>query len=41
MAEFLAYRVMQGKLTFEEVPSTLKSNVRQILIDCGCEDLVK
>lgn len=41
MAEFLAYRVMQGKLTFEEVPSTLKSKVGQILIDCGCEDLVK
>lgn len=41
MAEFLAYRVMQGKLSFEGVPSALKSKVRQILIDCGCEDLVK
>ena len=41
MAEFLAYRVMQGKLTFEEVPNGLKPKVRQILIDCGCEDLAK
>lgn len=41
MAEFLAYRVMQGKLTFEQVPNNLKARVKEILIECGCEDLVK
>ncbi len=31
MAEFLAMRVFQGKLSFEEVPERFKESVRTIL----------
>lgn len=41
MAEFLAYRIMQGKLTFDKVPASLKEQVRMVLIECGCEELAK
>lgn len=40
MAEFLAYRIIQGKLRFAKVPATLKEQVRTILIECGCEELI-
>lgn len=38
MAEFLAYRIMQGKLTYAKVPAKLKEQVKQILIESGCEE---
>lgn len=41
MAEFLAYRILDGKLEFEKVPEVLKEEVRVILIDLGHEELVK
>ena len=40
MAEFLAHRIIQGKLTYEKIPNKLKEQVKQILKDCGYEDLV-
>lgn len=40
MPEFLAYRVVQGKLTFDKVPNNLKEQVKQILILEGHEDLI-
>lgn len=40
MAEFLAYRIIDGKLKYSKVPRSLKPAVKQILIDCGCEDLI-
>lgn len=41
MAEFLAYRILCGKLTFDKVPASLKEEVRAILIEEGHEELVK
>ena len=40
MAMLWAQQIMLGKKTFAEVPAKLKSNVRELLIDSGCEDLV-
>lgn len=40
MAEFLAYRIMQGKLTYAKVPTKLKDAVKTILIESGCEELI-
>ena len=40
MAMLWAQQIMLGKKTFAEVPSKLKSKVREPLIDSGCEDLV-
>jgi hypothetical protein len=40
MAEFLAYRIIQGKLTYKKVPTKLKEQVKQILIESGCEELI-
>ena len=39
MAEFLAYRIIFGKLTFDKVPARLKADVKVILIDLGYADL--
>lgn len=33
MAKFLAMRVYQGKLAFDDVPDKYKAEVRRILID--------
>lgn len=41
MAEFLAYRILDGKLEFNAVPKMLKEKVRLILIDLGSEELAK
>ena len=41
MTEFLAYRVLDGKLEFSKVPTKFKSEVRNILIDLGHEELAK
>lgn len=32
MSEFLAYRIIAGKLNFTDVPTKLKEEVREILI---------
>lgn len=40
MAMLWAQQIMLGKKTFAEVPVKLKSKVRELLIDSGCEDLV-
>lgn len=41
MAEFLAYRIICGKLTFDKVPARLKADVKNILIDLGYKDLTE
>lgn len=41
MAEFLAYRILDGKLEFTKVPASLKEEVRTILVDLGHEELAK
>lgn len=35
MAEFLAYRIISGKLTLDKVPSILKDKVKQALDELG------
>ena len=40
IAMLFAHHIMFGKKTFAEVPAKLKSKVRELLIDSGCEDLV-
>lgn len=39
MALLLAQRIILGKLTFKEVPSSLKDQVRDILVESGLEFL--
>ena len=41
MAEFLAYRIICGKLTFDKVPARLKAGVKNILIDLGYKDMTE
>ena len=41
MAEFLAYRIICGKLTFDKVPKLLKAEVKEILVDMGYADLTE
>ena len=40
MAEFVASRIIRGKLQYKQVPLALKEKVKQILIEEGFEDLV-
>ena len=40
MAMLWAQQIMLGKKTFSQVPRLLKDQVREILIDSGCEDLI-
>lgn len=40
MAMLWAQQIMLGKKTFDQVPRLLKDQVREILIDSGCEDLI-
>lgn len=40
MAMLWAQQIMFGKKTFAKVPAKLKSKVRELLIDSGCEDLI-
>lgn len=35
MAEFLAYRIISGKLTLDKVPLILKDKVKQALVEMG------
>lgn len=40
MAMLYAQQIMLGKKTYSQVPTKLKEQVKEILIDSGCEDLV-
>lgn len=40
MAMLWAQQIMLGKKTYAQVPRLLKAQVKEILIDSGCEDLV-
>lgn len=40
MAMLWCNQIILGKKTFSQVPAKLKEQVRQLLIDCGCEDLI-
>ena len=41
LAMLWANQIILGKKTFSQVPAKLKEQVRQLLIDCGCEDLIE
>lgn len=40
MAVVYATLIIKGKKTFAEVPDKIKEQVRQVLIDLECEDLI-
>lgn len=40
MAMLWAQQIMLGKKTYAKVPKLLKEQVKEILIDSGCEELV-
>lgn len=40
MAMLWAQQIMLGKKTYNQVPKLLKEQVKEILIDSGCEDLI-
>lgn len=41
LAMLWANQIILGKKTFAQVPAKLKEQVREILIDLGCEDLIE
>lgn len=41
MATLLATRIILGKLTFVEVPDTLKAAVKEQLVDAGVPELAE
>lgn len=41
MAEFLAYRILDGKLGFSKVPKVLKESVKKILSESGHPELAE
>ncbi|WP_276693770.1 MULTISPECIES: CD1375 family protein [Exiguobacterium] len=41
MALLLAQRIILGKLTFAEVPSSLKPAVKEILVESGVPELAE
>lgn len=41
MAMLLAQRIILGKLTFAEVPDSLKPQVKEILVDSGVPELAE
>lgn len=41
MAEFYAYRIIDGKYKYKNVPKSLKAKVKEILIEEGFEYLVE
>jgi hypothetical protein len=41
LAMLWANQIILGKKTFKQVPAKLKEQVREILIDAGCEDLTE
>ncbi|WP_330375708.1 hypothetical protein [Butyrivibrio proteoclasticus] len=40
IAMLWAQKIMYGKKTFAQVPRLLKEQVREILIESGCEELI-
>ena len=40
MAMLFAQKIILGKLTFNDVPAKLKAAVKEVLIECGCEELI-
>lgn len=40
MAMLWAQQIMLGKKTYDKIPRMLKEQVKEILIDSGCEELV-
>lgn len=40
MAMLWAQQIMLGKKTFSKVPRLLKNQVKEILTDSGCENLI-
>lgn len=40
MAMLWAQQIMLGKKTFNQAPRMLKEQIKEILIDSGCEDLI-
>ena len=40
MAMLWAQQIMLGKKTYAQVPRLLKEEVKEVLIDSGCEDLI-
>ena len=40
MAMIWAQQIILGKKTYAQVPRLLKDEVKEVLIDSGCEDLV-
>ena len=40
MAVIYATLIVKGKKTFDQVPDKIKDQVREILIDLECEDLI-
>lgn len=39
-AQFFAQRIILEKITFKQVPSTLKPQVRELLVEAGLEFLI-
>ena len=39
MAMLFAQKIILGKLTFSDVPTKLKAAVKEVLIECGCEEM--
>ena len=40
MAIIYATLIVKGKKTYAQVPEKIKPQVKQVLIDLGCEDLI-
>ena len=40
LAMLWAIQIINGKKTFAQVPAKLRDQVREILIDAGCEDMI-
>ena len=41
MAMLFAQKIILGKLTFNDVPAKLKEAVKEVLIECGCEEMAE
>lgn len=40
MAVIYATLIVKGRKTFEQVPDKIKDQVRQVLVDLECEELI-
>ena len=40
IAMLWANQIILGKKTYDEVPRLLKTKVKELLIEAGCEDLI-